>query len=51
VEPLAFVRACFIPFTLNADGDHTYHPLQVISNKLNYIGIAPRLGAEADEAA
>jgi hypothetical protein len=54
VERLAFVRACIIPFTLNADGDlhqDAYHPLEVISNELNYIGFAPPLAEEADEAA
>jgi hypothetical protein len=54
VERLAFVRACIIPFTLNADGDlhqDAYHPLEVIANELNYIGFAPPLAEEADEAA
>jgi hypothetical protein len=44
VERLAFVRACIIPFTVNADGDlhqDAYHPIEVISNELNYIGFPP----------
>jgi hypothetical protein len=54
VERLAFARACIIPFTLNAHGDlhqDAYHPLEVISNELNYIGFAPPPAEEADEAA
>jgi len=54
VERLAFVRACIIPFTVNADGDlhqDAYHPLEVISNELNYIGFPPPALQEADEAA
>ena len=53
VERLAFVRACIIPFTVNAEGDlhqDAYHPIEVISNELNYIGF-PAPIAEADEAA
>ena len=53
VERLAFVRACIIPFTTNADGElhqDAYHPIEVISNELNYIGFPPPI-AEADEAA
>ena len=41
MERLAFVRACIIPFTVDADGDlhqDAYHPIEVISNELNYIG-------------
>lgn len=44
VERLAFVRACIIPFTVSADGDlhqDAYHPIEVISNELNYIGFPP----------
>ena len=44
VERLAFVRACIIPFTLNAEGElhqDAYHPIEVISNELNYIGFPP----------
>jgi hypothetical protein len=44
VERLAFVRACIIPFTVNADGElhqDAYHPIEVISNELNYIGFPP----------
>ena len=53
VERLAFVRACIIPFTVNADGDlhqAAYHPIEVISNELNYIGF-PALPEQVDEAA
>jgi hypothetical protein len=53
VERLAFVRACIIPFTVNAEGDlhqDAYYPIEVISNELNYIGFPPPI-AEADEAA
>ena len=53
VERLAFVRACIIPFTVNAEGDlhhDAYHPIEVISNELNYIGFPPPI-AEAGEAA
>ena len=53
VERLAFVRACIIPFTVNAEGDlhqDAYHPIEVISNELNYIGF-PALPQAADEAA
>jgi hypothetical protein len=53
VERLAFVRACIIPFTVNSDGDlhqDAYHPIEVISNELNYIGFPPPVDA-ADEAA
>jgi len=53
VERLAFVRACIIPFTVNAEGDlhqDAYHPIEVISNELNYIGFPPPI-ADADEAA
>jgi len=53
IERLAFVRACIIPFTVNADGElhqDAYHPIEVISNELNYIGFPPPL-AEAGEAA
>ena len=53
VERLAFVRACIIPFTVNADGElpqDAYHPIEVIANELNYIGFPPPLG-ETDEAA
>jgi hypothetical protein len=54
VERLAFVRACIIPFTVNADGDlhqDAYHPIEVISNELNYIGFPPpvEFGDEADQ--
>jgi hypothetical protein len=41
VERLAFARASIIPFTVNADGDlhqDASHPIEVISNELNYIG-------------
>jgi hypothetical protein len=44
VERLAFVRACIIPFTVDVDGslhEDAYHPIEVISNELNYIGFAP----------
>lgn len=54
VERLAFVRACIIPFTVNAGGDlhqDAYHPIEVISNELNYIGFPPPGHQEADEAA
>jgi hypothetical protein len=50
VERLAFVRACIIPFTVNADGDlhqDAYHPIEVISNELNYIGFPPELVYES----
>jgi hypothetical protein len=53
VERLAFVRACIIPFTVNADGElhqDAYHPIEVISNELSYIGFPPP-AEEADEAA
>ena len=47
VERLAFVRSCIIPFTVNADGalhQDPYHPIEVISDELNYIGFpAPLL--------
>jgi hypothetical protein len=53
VERLAFVRACIIPFTVNAGGElhqDAYHPIEVISNELNYIGFPPP-AEEAGEAA
>jgi hypothetical protein len=41
------VRSCIIPFTVNADGalhQDPYHPIEVISDELNYIGFpAPLL--------
>jgi hypothetical protein len=52
VERLAFVRACIIPFTVNADGElhqDAYHPIEVISNELNYIGFPPPV--DLDDAA
>jgi hypothetical protein len=51
VERLAFVRACIIPFTVNEDGrlhQDAYHPIEVISNELNYIGFAPEIPAEIE---
>jgi hypothetical protein len=54
VERLAFVRACIIPFTVNADGElhqDAYHPIEVISNELDYIGFPPPAPQEAEEAA
>jgi hypothetical protein len=53
VERLAFVRACIIPFAVNAGGElhqDAYHPIEVISNELNYIGFPPP-AEEAGEAA
>jgi hypothetical protein len=53
VERLAFVRACIIPFTVDADGDlhqDAYHPIEVISNELNYIGFAPAVPDEVESA-
>lgn len=41
LERLAFVRACIIPFTVDAEGglhQDPYHPIEVISNELSYIG-------------
>jgi hypothetical protein len=41
VERLAFVRACIIPFTVDAEGrlhQDPYHPIEVVSNELSYIG-------------
>lgn len=52
MERLAFVRACIIPFTVNADGElhqDAYHPIEVISNELNYIGFPPPVALD-DEA-
>ena len=54
VERLAFVRACIIPFTVNSEGDlhqDAYHPIEVISNELNYIGFPPPAERETDTAA
>lgn len=53
VERLAFVRACIIPFTVDADGglhQDAYHPIEVISNELNYIGFAPAVPDELESA-
>jgi hypothetical protein len=53
VERLAFVRACIIPFTVNAEGrlhQDPYHPIEVISNELNYIGFAPPVTEETEAA-
>jgi hypothetical protein len=53
VERLAFVRACIIPFTVNEDGhlhQDAYHPIEVISNELNYIGFAPEVPAGIEAA-
>jgi hypothetical protein len=52
VERLTFVRACIIPFTLDADGclhQDPYHPIEVISNELNYIGFTAAI-PEASES-
>ena len=51
VERLAFVRSCIIPFTLDADGalhQDPYHPIEVISDELNYIGFAPPVVDEGE---
>ncbi len=51
IERLAFVRSCIIPFTLNADGSlhqDPYHPIEVISDELNYVGFAPPLIDESE---
>jgi hypothetical protein len=53
IERLAFVRACIIPFTVDADGglhQDSYHPVEVISNELNYIGFAPAVPEELESA-
>ena len=53
IERLAFVRACIIPFTVDADGglhQDAYHPIEVISNELNYIGFAPAVAEELESA-
>jgi len=53
IERLAFVRACIIPFTVDADGalhQDAYHPIEVISNELNYIGFAPAIPEELEPA-
>jgi hypothetical protein len=53
IERLAFVRACIIPFTVDADGglhQDAYHPIEVISNELNYIGFAPAVPEELESA-
>lgn len=53
VERLAFVRACIIPFTVDEDGDlhqDAYHPIEVISNELNYIGFPPPVAVEGGRA-
>ena len=39
IERLAFVRACIIPFTVDADGElhqDAYHPIEVISKRLGH---------------
>jgi hypothetical protein len=51
IERLAFVRSCIIPFTLNADGSlhqDPYHPIEVVSDELNYVGFAPPLIDESE---
>jgi hypothetical protein len=51
VERLAFVRACIIPFTVNEGGDlhqDAYHPIEVISNELNYIGFPAPVALDDD---
>ena len=53
IERLAFVRACIIPFTVDAEGSlhqDAYHPIEVISNELNYIGFAPAVPEELESA-
>ena len=53
VERLAFVRACIIPFTVDAEGSlhqDAYHPIEVISNELDYIGFAPAVPEELESA-
>ena len=53
VERLAFVRACIIPFTVDAEGSlhqDAYHPIEVISNELDYIGFAPAVAQELESA-
>jgi hypothetical protein len=53
IERLAFVRACIIPFTLDADGglhEDAYHAIEVVSNELNYIGFAPAVPEELESA-
>jgi hypothetical protein len=53
IERLAFVRACIIPFTVDAEGSlhqDAYHPIEVISNELDYIGFAPAVPEELESA-
>jgi hypothetical protein len=53
IERLAFVRACIIPFTVDADGglhQDPYHAIEVVGNELNYIGFAPALPEELESA-
>ena len=53
VERLAFVRACIIPFTVDAEGSlhqDAYHPIEVISNELDYIGFAPAVPEELESS-
>jgi hypothetical protein len=53
IERLAFVRACIIPFTVDANGSlhqDAYHPIEVISNELDYIGFAPAIPEELESA-
>jgi hypothetical protein len=53
IERLAFVRACIIPFTVDAEGNlhqDAYHPIEVISNELDYIGFAPAVPEELESA-
>ena len=53
IERLAFVRACIIPFTVDAEGSlhqDAYHPIEVISNELDYIGFAPAVPEELESS-